>query len=142
MEASAEGADRLIMFDSKITEQHYLDVQKKWACGNFSFNNIMTSSIRAGWQYIFFKEINIKELDWLPQSPDWNPIEHLWTILDEKIPIELRKNFQIFLEKMQVEWRATSQNIFRNLTQSMLNRLKEAILILHFILSWRNIGLV
>uniref|UniRef100_A0A0K8U1Y0 Transposable element Tcb1 transposase n=1 Tax=Bactrocera latifrons TaxID=174628 RepID=A0A0K8U1Y0_BACLA len=54
-----------------------------------------------------------KTLDHPPQSPDLNPIEHLWEHLDRK--------------KLTEEWSKISPEVTKNLTESMPRRLTEVL---------------
>jgi len=50
----------------------------------------------------FFKSGRIKVLDWPPQSPDLNPIENLWSILDKKVDktgVTNTENYFVALKK-------------------------------------------
>ncbi|GBL74703.1 hypothetical protein AVEN_243584-1 [Araneus ventricosus] len=40
----------------------------------------------------YFSKNKIKALEWSPQSSDLNPIENLWSILNQKLPFEELKN--------------------------------------------------
>jgi hypothetical protein len=43
----------------------------------------------------FFEENRIKLLDWPAQSPDMNPIENLWALMNEKLqylPLKIKPN--------------------------------------------------
>ena len=48
-----------------------------WSSGN-AFSGIMNYN---NW----FVNIDVEELDWLAQSPDLNPIKHLWDELERRL---------------------------------------------------------
>lgn len=75
----------------------------------------------------YFQMKKMKMLEWPPQSPDLNPIEHLWTILDEKIPMDSRKNLNDFWQGIQTAWDAIPQQVLHNLVESMPKRLMAVI---------------
>ena len=72
---------------------------------------------------------NIQILDWPPQSPDLNPIEHLWDHLDHKIrkriPAPSSKNDLIQI--IQEEWAGIELNTLHNLILSLPNRVNATI---------------
>lgn len=132
---SSAGVGRLVKVDSKMTGVHYVNILKEnlnssaeeMGLGDFIFQQDNDPKHTSKVANNYFSENNIEKLDWPPQSPDLNPIEHLWTILDDKIPMESRTNIPAFWEKMQSEWRVIPENIIKNLSSSMPNRLREVI---------------
>lgn len=49
----------------------------------------------------FFKDCEIKLLEWLPQYPDLNPIENLWNYLDDKVNKTNASNKTNYFEALQ-----------------------------------------
>ena len=48
-----------------------------------------------------FSNNNIELLEWLAQSPDLNPIEHLWSILDQQIRQNNKFNKVTFMDDLK-----------------------------------------
>jgi len=76
-----------------------------------------------------FLSQRVKLLPWPAQSPDLNPIENLWSIIEDGIrkrnpqPSNLKQ-----LEKMvKEEWNAIPRDIYRNLIASMPRRIEAVI---------------
>ena len=74
----------------------------------------------------WFKEQKITKLDWPPQSPDLNPIEHLWDHLKRKLARYPRepKGVHELWERVEKEWNAIPQDVCSNLVASMERRVK------------------
>lgn len=62
----------------------------------------------------FFKGLEIRKMDWPVISPDLNPIEHLWDILNRRI--RCRPNPP---QTPQQEWESIAQEDIRRLMKSM-----------------------
>ena len=82
----------------------------------------------TGWQTRqMLEDIGVRTLPWPAQSPDLNPIEHLWDILGRKVrqrdPINLNHLFTILKE----EWDAIPQQQIDHLIESMTRRLGVVI---------------
>lgn len=78
----------------------------------------------------------IEYIDWPPDSPDLNPIEHVWKALKGKLTeicpelCELRNNEtsrSLLAEKLALAWRAVSQELILDLIRSLPRRLKAVI---------------
>jgi transposase len=75
----------------------------------------------------FFKLKKIKKLEWVPQSPDLNPIEHLWDIIKRevrKIPVS---NKQELKTRISAVWDNIEQEVLQKLVHSMPRRLEAVI---------------
>uniref|UniRef100_A0A8C4RCB9 Tc1-like transposase DDE domain-containing protein n=1 Tax=Eptatretus burgeri TaxID=7764 RepID=A0A8C4RCB9_EPTBU len=68
----------------------------------------------------------IKRLPWPSQSPDMNPIEHLWAILDRAVRKKSRKptSRAELLNLLREAWAEILQEKISELVSSMSERLK------------------
>lgn len=68
-----------------------------------------------------------KTLDHPPQSPDLNPIEHLWEHLDRKIRMRTISSKEDLKKTLMDEWTKISSEVTQNLAESMPRRLREVL---------------
>lgn len=68
-----------------------------------------------------------KQLDHPPQSPDLNPIEHLWEHLDRKIRMKEIRSKDSLKSVIMEEWNKISREVTENLVNSMPRRLQAVI---------------
>jgi len=78
----------------------------------------------------WFENQGITLLDWPPQSPDLNPIEHLWTYLKN----QLKDNYEVapkgvweLWERVAKEWEEIEPEECQRLIESMPRRLEAVI---------------
>src|SRR6201994_4463201 len=79
-----------------------------------------TSKRAMGW----FKDHGFEVLEWPAQSPDLNPIEHLWTYLKNRLAeyeVEPKGILELW-ERVQVEWEKIPASVCQNLIESMPQR--------------------
>ncbi len=68
-------------------------------------------------------------LKWPPQSPDLNPMEHLWDVLEREIcimDVQLT-NLQQLQDAIMSIWTKISDKYFQHLVESMPRRIKEVL---------------
>lgn len=75
----------------------------------------------------WFQDNNVHLLEWPSQSPDLNPIEHLWGILKKKIAGYKPKNKADLWEKVQAEWYNIDPLVCARLVDSMGRRCTEVL---------------
>lgn len=75
----------------------------------------------------WLQQNDISCLKWTAQSPDMNPIEHMWFILDQAVRKRSNKpsNRVNLLEILQAEWEAIPQATINNLILSMPQRVSD-----------------
>ncbi len=68
-------------------------------------------------------------LKWPPQSPDLNPIEHLWDVVEREIHIMdvQPTNLQQLRDTIMSIWTKISEECFQNLVESMPQRIKAVL---------------
>jgi hypothetical protein len=77
-----------------------------------------------------WKEDNsISSLPWPAQSPDLNPIEHLWDVLDRRVRGRQNtpKNKTELMDVLVEEWQKIEPEILKNLVESMPRRIQAVI---------------
>ncbi len=68
-------------------------------------------------------------LKWPPQSPDLNPIEHLWDVEEREILIMdvQTTNLQQLCDDIMTIWTKISEECFQHLVESMPRRIKTVL---------------
>lgn len=117
-------ADRYIDILSENLEESVLkmDLDEEWI---FQQDNDPKHTAKKTKQ--FFQDCKIKVLEWPPQSPDLNPIENLWSLLDAGIPLEKRHNKEEFLNELQLKFKRIDKNYLEKLVESVPRRLQAVI---------------
>ena len=71
----------------------------------------------------------VQLLDWPAQSPDLNPIEHLWNEVDrrlKKLPVRISGKEDLW-DKIQGIWNEIEVDVCTNLIESMPRRINDVI---------------
>ena len=77
----------------------------------------------------WFEDNHVKKLEWPAQSPDLNPIEHLWDELERRIRLRPIRPSSIptLALALQEEWRRIPPEIYQKLVDSMPRRIEAVI---------------
>lgn len=132
------GLGPLVKLEGKITAQIYIDMLE---------NNLLSyiDTLENKENYLFqednapihiakstknwINKNNINILPWPAQSPDLNPIEHLWDELERKVRAHkpLPTNINELYEILQEEWIKIDIKKYQNLVNSMPSRINAVI---------------
>ena len=75
----------------------------------------------------FFERSGVVVLDWPAQSPDLNPIEHLWEVLFRKVQGRKPSNLDALWQLLREAWVAIPADTIRDLVHSMPRRCAAVI---------------
>lgn len=75
----------------------------------------------------WFVDKGIQVLPWPSQSPDLNPIENLWAVLDAKLKDRRPKNEVELFDMIRTGWNHLDKEYFENLVDSMPHRIAAVI---------------
>lgn len=75
----------------------------------------------------WFRQNKVNVLEWPAQSPDLNPIEHLWGILKKKISTRKITSITHLKAVIQEEWENLNPLICKRLVDSLPRRIAEVI---------------
>ncbi len=85
------------------------------------------AQIISDWFLEHYNEFTL--LKWPPQSPDLNPIEHLWDVVEREIRIMdvQPTNLQQLSDAIMSIWTKISEECFQHLVESMPRRIKAVL---------------
>lgn len=77
----------------------------------------------------FLAANNVNVLPWPACSPDLNPIEHLWDLLDRRVRLRQHPpaNRQELVQALQAEWNRLPRDLIRRLTFSVRRRVLACV---------------
>ena len=96
---------------------------------NNAFSSMMEHlAIRQKWKLSGSGNKNIDILGpWPGNSPDFNPIEKLWSILNRRVDKQKPTNSDKLQALIMQEWAAISQDVTQKLIDSMLGQIAEVL---------------
>lgn len=134
---SLEERTDLVVVPGRLNAQRYIDliledhvIPAAYGMGpNFVFMQDNARAHTAAITMNFLRQHRIQVMDWPPLSPDLNPIEHLWDLLDRRVrkrphPVQ---TLQQLKEALIEEWDNIPQEDIRRLIRSMPRRCQALI---------------
>lgn len=73
------------------------------------------------------QQLNVKVLKWPAKSPDLNPIEHLWSIIDNKLKSRRMCSVKELTDGLSTEWLSIGSQLCEKLIFSMPQRIRKCI---------------
>jgi len=133
-----DGKSELVFIENRLNGEKYNGILEKGLLPLFSVkldkNQVLfqedgapchTSRVSQRWK----NDHGIKCLEWVAQSPDLNPIEHVWEHLDRKIRARktLAKSVTDLKQILMDEWEKLDLPTIRKLIESMPERVKTVL---------------
>uniref|UniRef100_A0A8P4G4M8 Transposable element Tcb1 transposase n=1 Tax=Dicentrarchus labrax TaxID=13489 RepID=A0A8P4G4M8_DICLA len=129
-----------IHVDVTLTPTSYLDIvadhvhpfmETVFSDGSGLFQQDNAPCHKAEMVQEWFEEHNndFRVLTWPPNSPDLNPVEHLWDALDKQVRSmeSPPHNLQDLKDLLQTSWCQIPQHTFRGLVESMPQRVRAVL---------------
>ncbi|ORD99625.1 TCB1 [Hepatospora eriocheir] len=73
----------------------------------------------------YLDEIEVNLLEWPPQSPGLNPIEHIWAYIKRKVTVFGKLNKKELKERILEIWHSIDVNMLQNFFNSFHKRALE-----------------
>ena len=91
-------------------------------CGLFQEDNTLCNKAKMVQEWFEEHTNEFEMLTWPPNSPDLNPIKHLWDVLDKKVRSTEAPpcNLQDLKDLLLTSWCQIPQHTFRGLMDSVL----------------------
>ena len=98
-------------------------------CGLFQQDNAPCHKAKMVQEWFEEHNNEFEVLTWPPNSPDLNPIEHLWDVLNKQVRSKeaLPRNLQDLKDLLLTSWCQIPQHTFRGLVESMPRRVRAVL---------------
>lgn len=136
---SGRGLGPLVLVEGTIDRWGYIEILEKNLLPyiddkfngkgyHFQDDNATVHTAKAVVDWFQENEIKILE-NWPSQSPDLNPIEHLWAELEKRIKKLKKKpkNKKELFKVLQKEWKDIGKEFYKKLISSMPRRVRDCI---------------
>lgn len=130
------GVGNIEKIDGIMTADYYISILKRNLTESarkvglekkFTFQQDNDPKHTAHKTTAYFRASRIKLLEWPSQSPDLNPIENLWSILDQNVDKGDVTNRDKLFEALEKAWTNIDSQHIKNLVESMPRRLQSVI---------------
>ena len=133
---AASGVGKLQIINGIMDQYVYIDILKRnlrpstdqlGLTGNYIFqqDNDPKHTSHNARLYLLYNTPG--QLKFPAQSPDLNPIEHLWEVLERRLREHHARSKSHLQELLQLEWEKIPTETVRNLVASMPNKLRAVI---------------
>ena len=133
---SAKGTDRLykvngimeqVQYRKILAEQMLPSAEELYPEGGWMFQQDNDPKHTANLTKQWFEDNGVPVLEWPSQSPDLNPIENLWSILDANLKDRRPQNEAQLFDELKTGWENISLDLLQRLADSMPNRIAAVI---------------
>ena len=133
---TARGVGVLRLCEGNLDSKGYIDIiansvvpsgRALTGCNQYYFQQdgapCHTSRLTMSW----IEEQNLNLLPWAPQSPDLNPIEHLWNLIKAKLSNKRPSSREELWKLVQSEWYSVSPEDCRKRVHNMNKRVMQVL---------------
>ena len=134
---SAKGIVDLYLFYKNLDSNLYFEIlefslpemNKIMKNSVIFFRLIMIRNHRSLKALEFYKENNIKIIDWTSNSPDLNPIENIWAKIKNKLCRQEFDNINKLRKRVKKEWDSQTNKNLQIYSNSMNNKIESCLLL-------------
>jgi DDE superfamily endonuclease len=132
---SSKGVGKLIFIEGNMNSLDYVRIladnlgvsAAEMGLFDYIFQQDNDPKHTSGLARLFFSERGIRVLEWPSQSPDLNPIEHLWAYMKRRLAELAPKNINQLKSFLIEIWNTIPQEFLQKLVASMPKRCEEVI---------------